>query len=529
MNWEKATAVEQLKQKPALFKVGPKQIALFLVDDNVYAIDNRCPHEGYPLTQGQVDENCVLTCAWHNWKFRLEDGHCILGGDHVRAYPTRQEDGHVWIDLSDPPPEQIEAAIVNGLSTAFQDRDFGRICREIARLHYNQLDPLVALRKALEWSHDRFEFGTTHAYATPADWLHLAEQFNNEWEITLVCLAEAVDHIALDALRHREYPYSPPSEEAYTAQAFLDAVEKEQVALAEGLVQRALNDGLHWNDLEETFATAALAHYNDFGHSLIYVYKTGQLLARLGPDMERFAVLPLTRHLCYTTREDLLPMFDEYAETLPAMPATFLTTSSGEASSLFSAGVEEALEWTVKHVTKLSRAELYDRLLLTCAKNLLHFDLAVEQRFTNPVQDNVGWLDFTHGLTFANAVRNLCERYPQLWQRGLLQMACFVGRNSRYLDVDLDVSEWRNLEEATFLKEAKERVLDHGLRDPIFSAHLLKTTLAVEEECASASEECRHEMLAALNRFLHSPIKQKHVRRLARQADDLVKRDFRTS
>jgi len=41
-----------------------------------------------------------------------------------------------------------------------------------------------------------------------------------------------------------------------------------------------------------------------------------------------------------------------------------------------------------------------------------------------------------------------------------------------------------------------------------------------------ASDSCQRYLLAALNRFLHSPIKQKHVRRLARQALALVKRDF---
>jgi nitrite reductase/ring-hydroxylating ferredoxin subunit len=50
----------------------------------------RCPHEGYPLAAGQVSPgDCVLTCNWHNWKFRLDTGECLIGGDHVRGYPDQ--------------------------------------------------------------------------------------------------------------------------------------------------------------------------------------------------------------------------------------------------------------------------------------------------------------------------------------------------------------------------------------------------------------------------------------------------------
>jgi hypothetical protein len=67
------------------------------------------------------------------------------------------------------------------------------------------------------------------------------------------------------------------------------------------------------------------------------------------------------------------------------------------------------------------------------------------------------------------------------------------------------------------------------MRDPIFAAHLLKTTIAVEAELDFASPSCRRALLASLHRFVDSPIRTKHVRRLARQAIELVGRDFRSS
>jgi hypothetical protein len=105
-------------------------------------------------------------------------------------------------------------------------------------------------------------------------------------------------------------------------------------------------------------------------------------------------------------------------------------------------------------------------------------------------------------------------------------MTCFLGRNYHYLDRNLDVESWRVGDVEAFFSESHERLLDHGLGDPIFAVHLLKTTRAVESELPEVSAECREALLAGLNRFLHSPLKMKHVRRLARQAIALVSRDF---
>jgi nitrite reductase/ring-hydroxylating ferredoxin subunit len=70
-----------------LWRHGDKRIALFRTPAGVYAADNRCPHQGYALKDGDIRED-VLTCAWHNWKFRLTDGKCLFGGENIRTYPV---------------------------------------------------------------------------------------------------------------------------------------------------------------------------------------------------------------------------------------------------------------------------------------------------------------------------------------------------------------------------------------------------------------------------------------------------------
>lgn len=73
-------------------------IAVFRTeDDRVFAMDDRCPHKGGPLSQGIVFGDKVA-CPLHNWKIQLDSGEAA-GPDegHVTCYPIRIEDGKVFL------------------------------------------------------------------------------------------------------------------------------------------------------------------------------------------------------------------------------------------------------------------------------------------------------------------------------------------------------------------------------------------------------------------------------------------------
>ena len=74
-------------------------IAVFWHNERAYAVDNRCPHMGFPLAQG-ICEDGVLTCYWHYARFDLDSGGAfdIWAGD-VRTFPVNVEDGVVWVDV----------------------------------------------------------------------------------------------------------------------------------------------------------------------------------------------------------------------------------------------------------------------------------------------------------------------------------------------------------------------------------------------------------------------------------------------
>ena len=517
-------------------KHGKKQIALFAVGPEVYACNNRCPHEGYPLSEGTLSEDaesrsCLLTCNWHNWKFDLDSGETLIGSDKLRRYPVRLADGKVWLDTADPPAEARAETALAGLRTAFEHhdrfREYEHMARELARYMKAGADPLEAVRQAIHWAHDRLEYGTSHAVAAAADWLALRDwKAADDPVANLAILTEAIGHFASDCLREPRYPYAE-GQAPYRPDALTAAIEAEDETAAVAQIRGALAQGLSFADLEAPLAAAALAHYANFGHSAIYVAKTGELIERLGPAVAEPLLLALVRSLVNAFREDLTPEFRAYGPALEAWPDNAPPAATPPRAEDFiglptPAALARARDFAADPLA------LHRAFLGAAGWQMLHFDVAAQARNDGPVQDNVGWLDFTHAITFGNAVREICTRHPDLWPRGLLQMACFLGRNASYATCDLDVAAWRiHGAGAGFLDDAAARLLDHGQPEYILSAHLLKTFTAVRAEAAQLPGEspARADLLGALNRLLNTPIKRKFTLRSAHQSLDFVARE----
>lgn len=525
MVWTETIRHDALRRDgKAVVKIGRKQIALFEIDGAVHACNNRCPHEGYPLSEGTLDA-CVLTCNWHGWRFDLKTGDNLYQGDRLRLYPTRITDGVVWIDVTEQPQAERQVLALGNLKDALADHEYDRIARELARLEKAGGDPRHALIAAIEWSHDRLPFGTTHAYAGAEAWLRLRERFNGDAQSALVCALEAIGHIAWDCRGEEHNPFGD-DRTAFDDAGFHAAIEAQDEAKAGAMVRGALAGGMHFADLERALSAAALAHYADFGHSLIYVMHTGRLIARLGERVEAPLLLALTRSLANASREDLIPEFRAYGDMLAAFPRLGRDGAPPAVSEFLGRSARDTMQAVVERAASTSTLGLYHALLAAGAMNLLRFDMRVQDQTDNAVGDNVGWLDFTHAITFANATRILCGKYPELWPSALLQMACFAGRNSGYTDGAIRLDDWRVADRSRFEAECVTHITDHAQPLYIHSVHLLKTFLAAREEIDSGLPgACAELVLAAINRFFHSPMKRKHARRTAQQALGFVERE----
>jgi hypothetical protein len=279
---------------------------------------------------------------------------------------------------------------------------------------------------------------------------------------------------------------------------------------------------LQFADFEPALSAAALAHYNDFGHSLIYVTKAKTLIEILGTQVMEPLLLSLVRSIIYAPREDKIPEFRSYGEYLDKW---------GQHQNLN----PEARLWRKKSIDKSLQATLdcsgkapeqvYHALLMANAINLLSFDINQQYKTHVTVSGNVGWLDFTHGITFANAVRQQCLKFPELWPQGLLQMACFNGRNAGFTTSEIDLASWKSDDIDGKMNHLLERVLDHGQGEYIVSVHLLKTALAVREEISNLGDTDVEILVAGLTRLFESPLRRRQALRTAHQSLQFVSKE----
>ena len=101
-DWIDIAHLEDIPQRGArMVKTLLGCVAVFrTAEDEVFALDNACPHKAGPLAEGIV-HGASMTCPLHNWVFDLATGQA-LGADegHVKTFPTEVVDGRILLDRS---------------------------------------------------------------------------------------------------------------------------------------------------------------------------------------------------------------------------------------------------------------------------------------------------------------------------------------------------------------------------------------------------------------------------------------------
>lgn len=94
-----AVGPSQLVQdgKPGTFGALGEAVAVYRVDGQLFAIDSACSHEDGPLGESIVEDG-VVTCPYHDWRFRLTDGECLTTENrHVACFAVKEADGFIWL------------------------------------------------------------------------------------------------------------------------------------------------------------------------------------------------------------------------------------------------------------------------------------------------------------------------------------------------------------------------------------------------------------------------------------------------
>ena len=559
-HWQSLGSLDQFAPGSlSTIKRPPHQLVVARTENGeIFALDNRCPHEGYPLAQGDL-KGCALTCCWHNWKFDVRDGACTLGGEDVRSFPLEVRDGEVFCDLAEPEPSQFFPAWKASFNEGLFKHDNGRAIRDGVRLlagGYPAWDLLadIATQDALH-----AEYGCGHALAVAADVGRLLPRYSGTR--AMYAIAPTLDMAGESNRRQAKRPQPKPIAGA-TRESVREAIEEEDLERAEALILGAFDAGVARASIDEWLFAALSDHFLSFGHPLIYQIKLQELMAQVDESYARALYAAQTAGIVYGTREDTLPYMQPYANFVREVESQFAdvysserdTTASDAALDHVRAAVldgkpREACESVWGALTAGTRPERIAEALVGCAaERLLRFDDSLDR---NPdLAEN--WLWATHRFTFASAVRNALLRFRSPDALRFLFQSVMFTNSGRAMDLEpaarfsrdaaassasvddiLDAVREHDARRATCMMASylearsplvplREAIEDRLLEDrphvrPIVVAHAIKTSQAAFEEFGVLPHERdRETCLLAAVRLLASPLAERRVHEIVR-------------
>jgi len=94
----RAGTLDELRDRHRVVVSTPSGAVLVVAEGNdVIALDNRCPHMGFPLHRGSIEDG-ILTCHWHHARFDLRSGSTFdLWADDVPLRGVKIVDDEIWV------------------------------------------------------------------------------------------------------------------------------------------------------------------------------------------------------------------------------------------------------------------------------------------------------------------------------------------------------------------------------------------------------------------------------------------------
>jgi len=443
-------------------------LALFRRGEEIYALDNRCPHMGFPLSRGTLQDG-ILTCHWHHARFDLRSGGTFdLWADNLRTFPVEIRGEDVYVDLApraDPKGHQYER-LRDGL-----ERNIPLIlAKSVLSLLEGSEDPTVPFSVGLEFGVRNRQAGWGTGLTTLTAMANLSPHLEREDR------ARALYH-GLAAVA-QEANGAPPrfvvralpgaSQDPPTLKRwFRQFVEVRDSEGAERCIVTAVAAGAGPREMAELLFAAATDHrYIDTGHVADFTNKAIEALDRAGWGLAGPVLASLASGYTGADRMeesnswrypvDLVAILEKSFEALPqavengrACKTTRiveLRTDSGLVSVLLgddAAAIAEALLEALAAGT--SETDLARAVAYAAALRIARFHTS------NEFSD---WDAALHSFTFANAIHQALCRAPTVE----LLRAVFDAAMTVYLNRFLNVPPAR-LSEADRSSVDPERLL----------------------------------------------------------------------
>ena len=444
-------SVDDLRDKGCLTgKAGSQPVCVFWHEGRAYALDDRCPHMGFPLHRGTV-ENGLVTCHWHHARFDLSSGGTLnLFADDVRAYPVDVDGGRVVVVVDGDGAEGAGARVEHHRRRLAEGLEQG-LTLVTAKAVLALLEAGVPVDDIVRIGVD---FGTTYrdagwgagltvlvAMANVAPWL--------EPDDRALALVHGLAFVSRDTRgRPPSFPLRPLGSAGVAPERLVGwyrrFIENRNANAAERVLLTAVESGLPLGEVERMMTAAATDHvFLDGGHTIDFTNKAFEAVALLGDDSAGSLLSSLVPGAARAGRSeeegqwrhphDLIGLLDEAWTRLPELLAAGADRQgswddvAGLAWAILGEDPVAVVEALCAAVSGGATPEQLGRAVAYAAGLRL-------TRF-HTQNDHGDWDVVHHAFTAANAVHQALVRAPS----PELLRAVFQGALKVYLDRFLNV------------------------------------------------------------------------------------------
>jgi nitrite reductase/ring-hydroxylating ferredoxin subunit len=445
-------------------RVAGHSLALFFHNGSVHALDNRCPHMGFPLHRGTL-QNGILTCHWHHARFDLVSGGTFdQFADEARVFPVEIRDGEVWVDLS--PREDRLAYLRQRLRDGLERNISLVVSKSAIGLLGSGENPAEPFRAGLE-------FGTRFRRAGWGQGLTMH-----------TCMMNLLPHLApedrLRALYHglsavsRDSAGEPPRFSLRPLPAetvdlatlkgwFRRFVEVRDSEGAERCIVSALRAGADHAQMADVLFSAATDHrYLDSGHVLDFTNKAFEALDVAGWSHAEVVLSSLAEGYVGARRMEESNSWRNPVDLVQILEAAFERLPDALESGRDRHGRWEAKEELATAVLGEEGEAIAEALLEALREGATEEELAGAVAYAAalriarfPTTNEFGdWDTSLHTFTFSNAVQQGLRRAPS----SELLRGVFDAAMSVHLDRFLNVPPTR-LPDSGTVEETPEQLL----------------------------------------------------------------------
>ncbi|MGD0591276.1 MAG: Rieske 2Fe-2S domain-containing protein [Bacteroidota bacterium] len=85
--FERIAALDEVTPaRPKRVMVGEREIVLFRVEDEIFAVENLCPHQQFSVFHQGVLDGYIITCPMHAWSFDIRSGRAVTGSGRIKTF-----------------------------------------------------------------------------------------------------------------------------------------------------------------------------------------------------------------------------------------------------------------------------------------------------------------------------------------------------------------------------------------------------------------------------------------------------------